>query len=106
MSHRRRAPRPVSGPLDALRGGWQPDSPVARVQTTWSSLGEVWASVVGEYVAARAQPASVTAGVLTVRCSEGVVAEELNLQSEDVLARLNERLGGDPVTRLRCVMGG
>ena len=106
MSLRRRAPRTIDGALDALRGRWEPDTPVARVRTTWDALSGVWPEVVGAYVAQRATPVSVSAGVLTVRCSEAVVTEELSLQSEDVLKRLNEHLGADPITRLRCVTGG
>jgi hypothetical protein len=89
-----------------MRGLWQPETPVAKVQGTWDALAGVWPQVVGEYVAARAKPVKVTGGVLTVRCSEAVVADTLNLESEDVLSRLNEHLSGDPITRLRCVTSG
>ncbi len=106
MSFRRRAPRPIAGALEGMRGAWQPDTPVARVQSTWDSLAGVWPQVVGEYVAARAKPSKVTNGVLTVRCSEAVVADTLTLESQDVLRRLNERLSGDPITRIRCVTTG
>ncbi len=106
MSFRRRAPRPISSALHGMRGNWQPDTPVAKVQSTWDALSSVWAQVVGEYVAERAEPSKVINGVLTVRCSESVVADTLTLESEDVLKRLNERLGGDPITRLRCITTG
>jgi predicted nucleic acid-binding Zn ribbon protein len=106
MTLHRRSPRPVGGALDKLVGGWQPDTAVARVQSTWSGLAEVWEEVVGDYVAQRAEPQKVAGGVLTVSCSESVVADTLNLESEDVLRRLNERLEGDPIDRLRCVTSG
>jgi hypothetical protein len=89
-----------------MRGAWQPDTPVARVQSTWDGLADVWPEVVGDYVADRAEPATVMNGVLTVRCSEAVVADTLTLESQDVLQRLNERLGGEPITRIRCITTG
>jgi predicted nucleic acid-binding Zn ribbon protein len=89
-----------------MRETWQPDTPVAKVQSAWDALAGVWAEVVGEYVADRARPAKLTNGVLTVRCSESVVADTLTLESQDVLERLNQRLSGDPITRLRCVTTG
>jgi predicted nucleic acid-binding Zn ribbon protein len=89
-----------------MQEAWQPDTPVAKLQSTWDALSSVWAEVVGEYVADRAEPSKVTNGVLTVRCSESVVADTLTLESEDVLTRLNERLSGDPIMRLRCITTG
>jgi hypothetical protein len=89
-----------------MRGAWQPETAVAKVQGIWDTLAEIWPEVVGGYVAERAQPVKVTGGVLTVRCSEAVVADTLSLESEEVLSRLNEHLGGDRITRLRCVTSG
>jgi hypothetical protein len=106
VTFRRRAPRPISSALEGMRGAWQPDTPVARVQSTWDGLADVWPEVVGDYVADRAEPATVMNGVLTVRCSEAVVADTLTLESQDVLQRLNERLGGEPITRIRCITTG
>jgi hypothetical protein len=89
-----------------MRGAWQPDTPVARVQSTWDDLSDVWAQVVGGYVAERSEPARLMNGVLTVRCSEAVVADTLTLESQDVLQRLNRCLSGDPITRIRCITTG
>ena len=108
MTHRRRSPRPIGGALQALRGAWQPPSPLGRAQTAWEEVGRVWEEVIGEhgpYIVERTRLVGLRAGVLTVRCSESVVADTLELESERVLERLNERLAGDPVTRLRCVTG-
>ncbi len=109
MTHRRRAPRPIAGALTGLRAAWQPASPLGRAQTAWDEVGRVWGDVLGEYgdyVVTRTELVGLRAGVLTVRCSEAGVAETLTLESERVLARLNQRLGGDPVTRLRCITSG
>ncbi len=101
---RRRSPRALAQALGRLETRLQPDTPVARVQSTWSGLHDAWAAVVGEYVAQRARPERLRAGVLTVACTEAVVADTLALEAEDVLRRLNETLGEDPITRLRCVV--
>ena len=106
MTLRRRSPRQIAGALDGMRRAWEPDTPVARVQTSWSALADVWTEVVGAYVAERATPRNVAGGVLTVACSESVVADTLSLEATDVLSRLNERLDGDPIVRLRCVTTG
>ena len=36
-------------------------------------------------------------------CSASVWAQELDLMSETIVGRLNERLEGAPISRLRCV---
>jgi predicted nucleic acid-binding Zn ribbon protein len=92
-----------------MRGSWQPVSPLGRAQTAWDEIGRVWADVAGEhgsYIVERTKLVGLRGGVLTVSCSEAVVADTLGLESERVLMRLNERLAGDPITRLRCVTGG
>ena len=109
MSHHRRSPRPIAGALEAMRDAWQPASPLGRAQTAWDEIGRVWTEVLGEhgsYIVERTALVSLKAGVLTVRCSESVVADTLGLESHRVLQRLNAQLDGDPVTRLRCVTGG
>lgn len=109
MSLRRRSPRPISGALERVRGDWQPASPLGRAQTAWDEIGRVWAEVIGAhgpYIVERTSVVSLRAGVLTVSCSESVVADTLQLESERVLESLNSRLEGDPITRLRCVTGG
>jgi predicted nucleic acid-binding Zn ribbon protein len=109
MTLRRRAPRQIAGALEHMRGNWQPVSPLGRAQTAWDEIGRVWADVAGEhgsYIVERTKLVGLRAGVLTVSCSEAVVADTLGLESERVLMRLNERLAGDPITRLRCVTGG
>ncbi|MGH2860943.1 MAG: DciA family protein [Solirubrobacteraceae bacterium] len=108
MSLHRRSPRPITASLEAMRGSWQPPSALGRAQTAWDEIGRVWAEVIGAhgpYVVARTSVVSLRAGVLTVRCSESVVADTLQLESEQVLERLNSQLEGDPITRLKCVTG-
>lgn len=108
MSPRRRSPRPIGGALETMRGSWQPPSPLGRAQSAWDEVSRVWADAVGAhgpYIVERTTVVSLKAGVLTVSCSESVVADTLALESERVLERLNSRLEGDPIKRLRCVTG-
>lgn len=108
MSPRRRSPRPISGALEAVRGSWQPPSPLGRAQSAWDQIGRVWEEVIGAhgpYIVERTNVVSLRAGVLTVRCSEAVVADTLQLESARVLEQLNSQLEGDPITRLKCVTG-
>jgi Dna[CI] antecedent, DciA len=109
MSPARRSPRTIAGPLAVLRGAWEPPSPLGRAQTAWEQISGAWEEVIGShgsYVVERTRLVSLRAGVLTVSCSEAVVTETLSLEAELVLSRLNERLTGEPISRLRCVTGG
>jgi predicted nucleic acid-binding Zn ribbon protein len=80
-----------------------PPTALARVQGRW-------AEVAGEAVAAESEPVSERDGVVTIRCSSAVWANELQLLSEDLLGRLNSALAGasekGPVRGLRFVSGG
>jgi predicted nucleic acid-binding Zn ribbon protein len=86
---RRKRPRELSHAVRALRTTAAPPTLLARVQ-------ERWASVVGDAVAAEAEPVSERAGVVTVACSSAVWAAELSLLVEDLRVRLNEALPGEP----------
>ena len=84
---RRSAPRPAALAIAQVRGEAEPATVLARVQACWPQ-------VVGAAIAAEAEPVGEHAGVLTVACRSAVWAQELQLLSHDVLARLNEALAG------------
>ncbi len=95
----RRAPRPLSVPLQALTGRLAPRTRLARIQ-------EVWEEAAGPAVAAAARPTAERAGVLTVTCEAAVWAQELELIGGELVRRLNEALGEqDGVRELRCRTG-
>jgi predicted nucleic acid-binding Zn ribbon protein len=96
MTRSRRAPRPLTFAVERLRDELAPETLLANAQLAWRE-------VVGEMIASQAQPVSERGGVLTVSCSASVWAQELDLMAPDILERLNERLGGSRLTRLRCV---
>jgi len=92
----RRGPRSLALALDQLRDELSPETVLADVQRAWPAA-------VGAAIAAEASPVSERSGVLTVSCSAAVWAQELDLMAPAILKRLNERLGGGHITRLRCV---
>ncbi|HEU4906069.1 MAG TPA: DUF721 domain-containing protein [Solirubrobacterales bacterium] len=91
---RRRAPRPASGALRAALEQVAPKTRLAAVQG-------VWAEVVGERIAAVAQPVSERGETVTIVCEDPVWAEELDLMQDRLLAGLGERLGEKAPAALR-----
>ena len=84
---RRPGPRPLRDALDAVVAGAAPATLLAEVQG-------VWADAVGAAVAAESAPVSERAGMVTIACSSGVWAQELELLSQDLLERVRAALGG------------
>jgi predicted nucleic acid-binding Zn ribbon protein len=91
----RPAPRPLAVALDGLTAQLAPASTLARIQT-------IWDRVAGTAVAAAATPTAERDGTLTVTCSAAVWAQELDLMAPVLLQRLNEALGAELLSRLRC----
>jgi predicted nucleic acid-binding Zn ribbon protein len=97
---RRRAPRPVGQALDALTASVAPRTLLAEVQRAWpGAAGPLFAT------AARPTRADEADGTVTVRCTQAVLAQELDLMSELVRGHLNEALGRPAVNRLRIQVG-
>jgi len=92
----RRAPRPLSLAIGSLADRLAPQTTLAEVQRAWPDA-------VGSAVAREATPAAERGGVLTVHCRSSVWAQELDLMGPELVARLNEALGGPRLTGLRCV---
>jgi predicted nucleic acid-binding Zn ribbon protein len=93
---RRRAPRPLSAALSGLTGQLAP-------RTTLGDVQRVWPAVVGPAVAKEASPTTERGGTLTIACRSSVWAQELDLMAPELVARLNEQLGEERITALRCV---
>jgi predicted nucleic acid-binding Zn ribbon protein len=91
---RRRAPRPVGDALDALTARLAPATLLAEVQRAWPQAA-------GAAFAPHSEPWSERDGEVLVACPEAVRAQELDLMSELVVARLNEALGRPAVRGLR-----
>ena len=95
---RRFGPRPLALALAGFAGELAPTSTLARLQGRWRDIA-------GPLVAAEAWPVAERAGVVTISCRSAVWAQELELLSEDLLARLNdaitERPTATPLVALR-----
>jgi predicted nucleic acid-binding Zn ribbon protein len=96
VSRYRAGPRGMGFALETLRDDLAPETVLADVQRAWPA-------VVGAAIAAEATPVSERRGVVTVSCSASVWAQELDLMAPTILGRLNARLGGARIERLRCV---
>jgi predicted nucleic acid-binding Zn ribbon protein len=82
--------------LDHIRDELEPQSLLGEVQRAWRDA-------VGAAIALEAEPTAERGGVVTVSCSASVWAQELDLMAPAILERLNQRLRGGRVSRLRCV---
>ena len=91
---RRPSPRPVAFALDALADRLEPPTLLAAVHRAWPEAAGAFGNV--------SEPVSERDGVVTIACDSAVLASELDLMSELVIARLNEALGRPAVRRLRA----
>ena len=92
---RRAQPRPVAAALDRVTQRLAPATLLAEVQRAWPEAA-------GAAFAEHAAPERESDGVVTVACDASVWAQELDLLSEGVVARLNELLGRPAVKGLRA----
>jgi predicted nucleic acid-binding Zn ribbon protein len=92
----RRAPRKMADVIDDLTAQLAPKTTLADVQ-------RVWPDAVGAVVAREATPTTERDGTLTVACKSSVWAQELDLMGPELVAKLNERLGSERISALRCV---
>jgi len=56
-------------------------------------IWRIWGEVVGDQIAAKAQPSRFTNGVLTVAVISAPWMQQLNFMKRDIAERLNEKLG-------------
>lgn len=73
-----------------------------RAAQVISTFAQVVGQRVNDAISARAQAVVLRDGVLTVRCANSAIAQELRLRERDLLADLNERVGGG-VVRLHLI---
>lgn len=78
---RRRDPTSIAAAIGDLTAAVMPDTALARLQL-------LWPEVVGDVVAAWTEPVAERDGKVTVACRDSVVAQELDLQRAEFLARL------------------
>ncbi len=91
---RSRPPKPLAGSLARVRERIAPKTPLAEVQ-------RVWGEAVGPQIAAVTEVAAERDGTVTVECSSTVWAQELELMSGQLLAKLERELDGPGPQKLR-----
>ncbi len=80
------------GPV-GRRAGLEEPMAVSRV---WSQ----WTDIVGDHMAAHAEPSSFKSGVLRIRAESPVWATEIGYLAGELKARINELLGDGVVTEV------
>lgn len=88
------SPKPIGAVLDEVRRDLAPETPLASVQTLWDRT-------VGDRIAAVTEVVEERDGVVTVECSSAVWAQELELMSPRIIARLRDELGDAAPEKLR-----
>ena len=68
-------------------------------------LIELWNRAVGSRISSKAQPDRLRDGVLYVRVATSVWMHELQFMKQDIIAKLNGILGGNPITQIRFFIG-
>jgi predicted nucleic acid-binding Zn ribbon protein len=97
---RRRAPRPLAASVTAALQRSQPATLLASVQSAW-------AGAVGEAIAREASPVAERSGIVTVACRSATWAQELDLLSGQILARIRAELAdGGALEGLRFTSSG
>ncbi len=84
---RRRAPRPLASAVSEALDRAEPATLLASVQSAWPGA-------VGEAVAREATPVAERSGVVTVACTSATWAQELDLLSGQILAKIRQNLPG------------
>lgn len=94
----RRIARPISEALRVVQERSAPKTRLAAVQSAWREA-------VGDAIADVAEPVSEKDGVILIRCTGSVWAQELDLMQLQIVGRLTESIGEDLDLRLRFVAG-
>ena len=82
---KRRAPRPLSGAVEATLREVSPTTLLAAVQ-------RAWAPAVGDAVAREATPVAERDGVVTVACRSATWAQELDLLGDRILSQVRAEM--------------
>ncbi len=96
MSRQRRPPMKKAASAGTLLSQLLQTSGLAVKLHTYEAF-LVWDKIVGPQIAAHAQPTRIRDGTLEARVDQAVWMQQLQLMKPKILARLNERLGGEVI---------
>lgn len=103
-AQRKAAQQPRSGTREPTTFGAAIDGLLAargwEVPAAVNGVLDRWAEIVGEDIAAHAEPLSFADGVLAVQASSTAWATQLRLLAPDIVRRLNTELGHGSVLRI------
>lgn len=68
-------------------------------------IWEVWDDVVGEHIAREAQPKQIRNMILWVHVSSSTWMQQLEFMKQDIVSKLNERIGEKVVHDIRFRIG-
>ena len=89
-------PAPLRDILRTATGNVGGDDPI-HAGTIWRH----WRTIVGDAIAAHAEPTSLRAGVLRVRTDSPAWATEVSYLGEDIATKANRQVGSDAVREVR-----
>jgi predicted nucleic acid-binding Zn ribbon protein len=87
-------PRKLGGAFERFALERAPATLLAEVQAAWPA-------VCGPQIAARAEPVAERDGRVTIACESGVWAQELELMTDQLRARIDAAIGAERVSGLR-----
>ena len=64
---------------------------------------EIWPDIVGQQVAKNTDPVSIEFGVLTVKSTSPVWRQELQLQKENIIQSINNKLNKNIIKDIRFI---
>ncbi len=68
-------------------------------------IWKVWKQAAGDMIASHAQPEAFKGGLLIVKVTGSVWAQQLQFQKKELIQKLNEKLGSDLVKDMRFKTG-
>ncbi|GAB6062060.1 DciA family protein [Deferrisoma palaeochoriense] len=96
MSREPSRPRPLGDTVRALLRTARSAAP-GPAHRVW----EVWDEVAGPELARRVRPLSLRGGVLVLGVPSSAWAQQITFLRQEILSRLNERLGGSEIRAIR-----
>ena len=91
---------PVGGLIEDILTRLRPESDKKML-----GIWKVWARVVGENIAAQAQPEAFKGGLLIVKVAGSVWAQQLQFQKNELMHKLNAALEDELVRDIRFKTG-
>ncbi len=97
-------PPTTARPIRLSVAEWLTRQRIASPQLT-KALRAAWRKAAGEMIAEHSLPTRVSRGVLQVIVADSMVAQEIALHRNQILATLQKLLPDQPIRKMRCKVG-